>query len=114
MDDLPPAVTPRFWIAFSILCIAFALCVVMATCTQARAQQRPLCAPAEILLRQFSEMHKERPIWEGDMPKAGGPVEFLLLQGAKNTWSLFTIEGGIACLVAAGQDAAPSLDDRGV
>jgi hypothetical protein len=120
MDDLPRAEPPRFWIAFSILCITFALCFVMLVfnSVQAHAQATPVCAPAEILLRQFSEIHKERVIWEGVVPQETGPIELILMQGDKNTWTLFSIQGSvngpIACVVTSGRDANPSLADKGV
>lgn len=115
MDDFPQE-RPRFWIAFSILCVAVAVAIFMVvfTSTRVEAQEQPLCAPAEVLLRQFSEIHKERPIWEGVVPQETGPIEIILLQGEKNTWTMFTIRGGIACIIASGQDANPSLADKGV
>jgi hypothetical protein len=115
MDDLPPATTPRFWIAFSILCIAFVVAYVMAvfTSTRVEAQERQVCGPAEILLRQFSEIHKERPVWEGTVHSETGPVEVILLQGDKNTWTLFAIQGVTACILASGKDATP-IADKGV
>lgn len=115
MDDFPQE-RPRFWIAFSILCIALAAAFVMVvfTSTRVEAREQPLCAPAEVLLRQFSEIHKERPIWEGVVPQETGPIEIILMQSEKNTWTMFTIRGGIACIIASGQDANPSLADKGV
>src|SRR5688500_5923953 len=106
MSDLPDKEPPRFWVAFGILCITFALSVVMSVylIVRAEAQEQPLCGPAEILLRQFSEIHKEKPVWEGVVPQDTGPVEVLLLQSAKSTWTLFTIRGGIACIIASGRD----------
>lgn len=116
MDDFPEHEPPRFWIAFSMLVAAVVLAVLMLAylTTRADAQEQPLCAPAEVLLRQFSEIHKERPIWEGVVPQETGPIEIILLQGEKNTWTMFTIRGGIACIIASGQDANPSLSDKGV
>jgi len=116
MEDLPEAEPKRFWIALGIFGIALIVATVMLVYTTitADAQEQPLCAPAEILLRQFSEIHKERPIWEGVVPQETGPIEIILMQGEKNTWTMFTIRGGIACIIASGQDANPSLADKGV
>lgn len=119
-DDLPPATPPRFWIAFSILCIALAAAFVMVvfTSTRVEAQEQPRCGPAEVLLRQFAEIHKERVVWEGVVPRDNGPIEVILMQSDKNTWTLFSVEGSvegpIACIVASGRDANPSLADKGV
>lgn len=116
MDDDFPKEPPRFWIAVSIFVATLALIVFMLvyTTVRAHAQEQPLCAPAEILLRQFSEIHKEQPVWEGVVPQETGPIEVILLQGAKNTWTLFTVRGGIACIIASGRDATPVLTDKGV
>jgi hypothetical protein len=118
MDDLPPSITPRFWIAFGILCITFALAFVMAvySSVDARAQEHAqICAPAEVLLRQFSETHKKRVIWQGVVPQeTGRPIEIVLMQGEKNTWTMFTLTAGVACIVASGKDANPSLADKGI
>jgi hypothetical protein len=99
MDKEPP----RFWIAFGILCITFALCFVMLVynSVQAHAQEQPLCAPAEILLRQFAEIHQEKPIWEGVVPRDGKPIEG-------------SVSGPIACIVASGRDGASIETGKGV
>jgi hypothetical protein len=82
----------------------------------ARAQEHAqICAPAEVLLRQFSETHKERVIWQGVVPQeTGRPIEIVLMQGEKNTWTMFTLTAGVACIVASGKDANPSLADKGI
>jgi hypothetical protein len=117
--DLPRE-SPRFWVALGIFAVAFAIAVVMSVVltVKAHAQEKPLCGPAEILLRQFSEIHKERVIWEGVVPQENGAIELILMQGEKNTWTLFSLQGSvnglIACIVASGRDANPSLADKGV
>jgi hypothetical protein len=119
MDDLPEKDTPRAWIAFGILLAAVTLAFFMLVYTHVRAeaQEQQHCGPAEILLRQFSEIHKERPVWEGTVHSETGPVEVILLQGDKNTWTLFSIQGSIqgavACVIATGKDATP-IADKGV
>lgn len=111
MDEKPA----RAWLWYFLgMWALIGIALIMLGTGTAHTQERPLCAPAEIMLRQFSEIHQERPIWEGVVPKDTGPVEIILMQGDKNTWSLFTIQGGIACLIAAGTDANPSLSDKGV
>lgn len=120
MNDLPEKDTPRAWIAAGIFLAAILLAAFMVvyTTVTAKAQEQPLCAPAEILLRQFSEIHKERVVWQGVIPRDTGPIEVLLMQSDKNTWTLFSVEssvnGAVACIVASGRDANPSLADKGV
>jgi hypothetical protein len=115
MDDFPPREPPRFWIALGIFASLIAVALVMLTVMTIRveAQEQQFCGPAEILLRQFSEIHKERPVWEGTVPSETGPVEVILLQGDKNTWTLFAIQGATACILASGKDATP-IADKGV
>lgn len=116
MPDLPEKEPPVFWITVSIFVAALILAVIMLVYTgiRAEAQEQPRCAPAEALLRQFSEIHKERVIWEGVVPQETGPIEIVLMQSEKNTWTMFTLRGGIACIIASGKDANPSLADKGV
>lgn len=116
MDDLPERETPRVWIAAGIFLAAITLAFVMLiyNSIRAEAQEQPLCAPANILIPQFAEIHKERPVWGGIIPLQQGPVEAILLQSARNTWTFLTIRGGVACIVAAGKDATPVETGKGV
>jgi hypothetical protein len=116
MDDLPPATTPRFWIAFSILCIAFVVAYVMAvfTSTRVEAQEQAICAPADVLFKQFGEVVKEKIIWQGAMNLEQGVLEFVLFQGEKGNWTLFVVQDGIACLRAKGEAGTPNELGKGV
>jgi hypothetical protein len=110
MDDKPA--TAWLWYLIGIWALIGVALIMLGT-GMARAQERQLCGPAEILLRQFSEVHKERPVWEGTVHSETGPVEVILLQGDKNTWTLFAIQGATACILASGKDATP-IADKGV
>ena len=106
MDDFPTREPPRFWIAFSILCAAFALAFIMLVYSSIRAEaqeQAPICAPLSHLVPAWEEVHKEKIVWEGVMPTPQGPLEFVLFQSDKGGWSLFVVQGGIACLRAGGR-----------
>lgn len=103
-DDFAPPTTPRFWISLTIFCIAFALWVVVAATKAAYAQDKPLCAPLSQIIPAWRERFQEHVIWEGVVPAEQGAVEFVLTQSDKQTWSLFVVQNGIACLRAAGQD----------
>lgn len=112
MDNLKPSLTPRFIIAFGILCITFALFFVMVvvTSTSVHAQQL-LCVPGDALIRQTIEVKKQRPVWEGQIPVEGqAPAELVLTQSAKGEWSLFIISDGTACLLFVGGDANPPIE----
>jgi hypothetical protein len=113
MDDEPSSAWLIYLIGIWVLAgVAF---IVLGT-GMARAQEHAqICAPAEVLLRQFSETHKERVIWQGVVPQeTGRPIEIVLMQGEKNTWTMFTLTAGVACIVASGNDANPSLADKGI
>jgi hypothetical protein len=117
MDDLPRAEPPRFWIAFSILCITFALAFVMLVFNSVRAdaQDGSICAPADVLFRQFSEVVKEKIIWEGTMKLEQGVLQFVLFQSESGgNWTLFTVQEGIACLRAKGEAGTPNELGKGV
>lgn len=114
-DDFPQGGRP-FLVTLGILLSAFALAAVMLiyTSIRAEAQQAPLCVPASVLLPQWAEIHKERPVWGGVVPSDAGPIEMILLQSDKENWTLITIRGGIACVIAAGSDATPIETGKGV
>lgn len=111
MDEKPA----RAWLWYFIgMWALIASALIMLGTGTAHTQERTLCAPAEIMLRQFSEIHKERPVWGGIIPLETGPVEAILLQSEKNTWTFLTIQDGRACVLTFGQDANPSLAGKGV
>lgn len=116
MDDLPPSTTPRFWVAFSVLCITFALSVIMAivSSTRVHAQDRALCGPAAALFPQYSKALKEKIIWEGNVKLDQGVLEFVLFQSEAGNWSLFVVQDGMACLRAQGQNGVPNQLGKGV
>lgn len=115
-DDFPPREPPRFWIAVSIFVATLALIVFMLvyTTVRAEAQEQAICAPAEVILRQYSEVMKEKIVWEGTMPTEQGPLEFILLQSESGKWSLFVSQQGVACLRAKGDGGTPNDLGRGV
>lgn len=100
-DDFPPATTPRFWIAFSILCIAFASWVIVATCRTAAAQE--LCFPLPSLIDELGKKFGEVIVWEG----AAENVETMLFQSPKETWTLVRVQGGNGCIIGAGKHGTP-------
>lgn len=116
MDDLPEKETPRAWIAAGIFLAAFALAFFMLvyTTVRAEAQDKAICAPAEVILRQYSEVMKEKIVWEGTMPTEQGPLEFIILQSEGGKWSLFVSQQGVACLRAKGDGGTPNDLGRGV
>ena len=92
MDKEPP----RFWIAFSILCITFALCFVMLVynSVQAHAQQPPPCARMETIVKGMLEQFHERKIWQGIKSTAQGPTETFLFQSQDGkTWTQVDVVG---------------------
>jgi hypothetical protein len=115
-DDFPPREPPRFWIAVSIFVATLALIVFMLvyTTVRAEAQDQAICAPADILFKQFGEVVKEKIIWEGTMKLEQGALQFVLFQGEKGNWSLFVVQDGIACLRARGDGGTPNDLGKGV
>jgi hypothetical protein len=115
MEDDFPKEFPRVWVLAGVWLAALLLAAVMVlyTSTRVEAQEAPLCAPADIVIRQFSEIHKEPVAWEGTVPLEGEVAQVILLQGDKNTWTLFSVRRGIACIIASGRDGTP-INDKGV
>jgi len=115
MDDFP-AERPRFWIAMGLFLVAFALAVVMSVflTVKAHAQEGQLCAPADVLFRQFESVVKEHIIWEGTMKVPQGVLGFVLFQGESGNWTLFTVQpDGRACLAAKGEAGTPNEMGKG-
>lgn len=118
MDDFPSE-KPRFWVAMGLLLTAFALAVVMSVflTVKAHAQEEDgmLCAPADVLFRQFESVVKEHIIWEGTMKVPQGALQFVLFQGENGNWTLFTVQpDGRACLAAKGEAGTPNDLGKGV
>lgn len=110
-----PSLSPRFCVAFGILLLTFVLAAVMSTSlvVKAHAQDRAICAPADVLFRQFAEVVKEKIIWEGTMPVEQGVLQFVLFQSEKGTWTLFVVQNGVACMRARGEAGTPNELGKG-
>jgi hypothetical protein len=64
--------------------------------------QQP-CAPLAELTPHFLEKYGEVPAFDGDMQQAGKVVGFVLFKNPETkTWTAFSVDGGIACFLAAG------------
>jgi hypothetical protein len=123
MDDFPRAEPPRFWIAFGILCITFALCFVMLVfnSVQAHAQQPPPCARMETIVKGMLEQFHESLIWIGIKTTAQGPTETFLFQSQDGkTWTQVDVVGKdengkpIGCFVGVGTNGNPNDMGKGV
>jgi hypothetical protein len=110
MEDFPEAEPKRFWIALGIFGLALIVATVMLVYTTitAEAQDQAICAPADILFKQFEAVVKEKIIWEGTMPVEQGVLQFVLFQNEKGNWTLFVVQEGIACLRARGEAGTPN------
>lgn len=112
MDDFPRE-TPRFWIAFGILCVAAAFCAIMAATTQAHAQEvdLPICGPGDAIIRQIKEVKKQRTAWEGVITLPGAPpAEAILTQDRKGNWSLFVVGPQGTCLIWIGEGGTAPIE----
>ena len=123
MDKLKPSLTPGFLVAFSILCITFALFFIMAvvTATNAHAQQPPPCARMETIVRGMLEQFHESLIWQGIKTTAQGPTETFLFQSQDGkTWTQVDVVGKdengkpIGCFVGVGTNGNPNDTGKGV
>jgi len=113
-SDLPPATTPRFWIAFTILCLTFVVAFVMAvfSSTEVKAQERQVrCGPIRTVVDLLA-VSKERVMWSG--VTAQGAAELLLFQSPRETWSMVTVQNGIGCIVETGNAGTPIENGKGV
>jgi hypothetical protein len=122
MDDLPRAEPPRFWIAFGILCITFALAFVMAvySSVDAHAQQQTTCVLMDKLRDTMARAFHETPIWQGVANTPVGPVESFLFQSANGaTWTMVDVVGKdaegseVGCFVRRGTNGVPNDMGKG-
>lgn len=78
------------------------------------AQAQMPCAQLETIVEALNKEHHETIAWEGVMPTASGPFEFLLFQSEmQQTWTLVRVHGIMACIVAAGRDGSSVVTGRG-
>ena len=68
------------------------------------------CAPTEEALKYFRDSYNEMPAWGG---MANGGIELELLQSENGTWTLISLQGGMACLVATGVEGNAIIAGRG-
>lgn len=113
MDD------KRAWFAYfaagaGLIALALLALLLMTPQAHAQAPQQPICAPMSQLVPAWQEVHSERIVWEGVTATPSGPIELVLFQSEKGTWSLFVVQGGIACLRAAGQSGTAIQTGKGV
>jgi hypothetical protein len=78
-----------------------------------RAEAQQQCGPFESVIEGLAVAH-EVIVWEGTMPTAQGPVEVVMFQSAKGSWTLVAKSGTTACLMAMGNAGTPLETGRGV
>jgi hypothetical protein len=114
---------PRFWIAFGILCITFALAFVMAvySSVDAHAQQQTTCVLMDKLRDTMARAFHETPIWQGVADTPIGPVESFLFQSANGaTWTMVDVVGKdaegreVGCFVRRGTNGVPNDMGKGI
>lgn len=111
MDEKPA----RAWLWYFLgMWALIGIALIMLGTGTAHTQERPLCAPADILFKQYKAVVKEKIIWEGTMPVEQGVLEFVLFQNEKGNWTLFVVQEGIACLRAKGEAGTPNELGKGV
>ena len=117
MDErLPDEKPARAWLWYFIAMVALiGVALVMLGTGTAKAQApQNLCAPLSQIVPAWRDTHKEQIVWEGVSPTPNGPVELILFQSEKGTWTLFIVQGGLACMRAAGNAGSPIQTGKGV
>lgn len=115
MDDFPEKEPPRFWIAFTILCTALALCfgMLVYTSTEVHAQN-VLCEPMPQMVNRLG-VAKELVVWGGvAQGPEGTPIEIILFQSNRGSWSLIRVASNIGCLIGQGNSGTPIETGKGV
>jgi hypothetical protein len=118
MEDFPPEKPGIAWTVYLVAIaglLAICLMALLHLTPKAHAQDGQICAPAEVLFRQYESVVKEHVIWEGTMPIEGQPpIQFVLFQNEKGNWTLFVVNAqGIACLSARGDAGTPNEMGKG-
>lgn len=65
--------------------------------------QQP-CFPAAEVISNLISKYAERPVWEGVVNIENGPVQIVLLQSKEGGWTLLSLRGQTACIMATGED----------
>jgi hypothetical protein len=115
MDDFPKEF-PRVWVAAGIFLAAITLAFFMLVYTsiQAHAQQQK-CAALSATIEDLGSKLGQRIVWEGTIPTPSGvPVEAMLFQSPKGSWTMMAVQGVAACFMAAGENGTPIETGRGV
>ena len=108
MDD------KRAWFAyFAAMAGLIAITLLALFILTPKAQAQPRCGPFESVIDGLA-VAQEVIVWEGTMPTAQGPVEVVMFQSAKGTWTLVAKSGTTACLMAMGKDGTEIETGRGV
>lgn len=108
MDEKPA----KAWVWYFIgMWVLISVALIMLGTGTARAQQP--CPPLEAMIEELGQKYQERIVWQGVAPSPRGPVEVMLFQSPKGTWTILQVVGITACPIAGGTDATP-LNDRGV
>lgn len=122
MEDFPQE-RPRFWIAFSILCIAVAVAIFMVVFTSTRVEaqeQPPACFHVDGMVANMEEYFHARLIWQGVKSTPHGQIETFLFQAQDGTWAQVDVLGKdptgkpVGCFVANGTNGVPNELGKGV
>ena len=109
MDENPPKAWLWYFVGLGFL-IGVAL-VMLGTGT-AKAQQQ--CPPLESMIEELGNKYQEQIVWQGVTPTQRGPIEVMLFQSPKGTWTILQVVGITACILRAGVDATPIQTGKGV
>jgi hypothetical protein len=91
-----------------VYAVAFAIAVAACFYLVPRAYaQQQNCVPLETLVTDLGEKFKERIAWQGVVNSPQGPIETMLFQSKKGTWTFVTVRGVTACILAAGESGTP-------
>ena len=89
------------------LTMAFLFCLASSI---AHAQEvielnKPMkCGNAEFVMNHFAQQYGEMPLWVGK--EMSGSYITLLVNKEKKTWTMVQYDGGIACVLGAGQSGS--------
>ena len=82
--------------------LALSTCVLLATTSNAAAQQ-PLCTERSEVVNQLASQYSEAPVAMG-IANNGGVVEILSSQSGTSWTIILTMPNGVSCMIAAGEN----------